>query len=166
MPDKKADLPAWDPLSSAGFWINHTSRRMLRLHETRLRSLGLSMGQMPVLIALEERGALPQKELAAIARVEQPTMAEMLVRMERDGFVQRAPNPDDKRGSLISLTRTARARLLRAKTALSHNESTATTGLTKTDKAVLIELLRRVAQNLEDETTSSAATPSSRRRPP
>src|SRR6185312_17549941 len=101
----------WDPESTAAFWINRASRLLLRLHEGRLRALGFGMGQLPVLIALEDGGALPQKELAQIARVEQPTMAEMLARMERDGVIEREPNPEDKRGSLTSLTRSARARL-------------------------------------------------------
>jgi hypothetical protein len=54
-------------------------------------------GWVPVLRALAEGGSLAQKELARLARVEQPTMAEMLARMERDRLVERHPNPDDKR---------------------------------------------------------------------
>ncbi|WP_167594419.1 hypothetical protein [Corallococcus coralloides] len=44
------------------------------------------------------------------ARVEPPTVAELLSRMERDGVVQREPNPANALGGLMSLTRTARQR--------------------------------------------------------
>lgn len=142
------DFP-WDPEASAAFWLNQASRLLLRLHEGRLRPLGFGMSQLPVLIALEEDGALPQKELALRARVEQPTMAEMLARMERDGVVERRPNPDDKRGSLASLTRRSKARLPKAKAALVQGEKDALAGFSAEEKELLLGLLRRVVGNLE-----------------
>lgn len=163
MPSKRSSQ-AWNPEFSVGFWINHTSRVMMRLHEARLRPLGLSMGQLPVLIALAERGALAQKELAGLARVEQPTMAELLARMERDGLVQREPNPEDKRGSLISLTSTARERLTQAKAALIQNEDKATTDLSPEEKTTLMGLLQRVLTNLEEDTGAVAMAAAARRR--
>lgn len=90
-------------------------------------------------------------------------MAEMLARMERDGLVQREPNPEDKRGSLISLTRTARERLAEAKAALIQNEDKATTGLSQEEKTTLMGLLQRVLMNLEED-TSAVATAVRRRR--
>ena len=141
---------AFEPQNSAGYWINRASRLLLRLHEARLRPLGFGMSNLPVLIALEDGGALAQKELAQLARVEQPTMAEMLSRMERDGIVERAPNPNDKRASLTSLSRRSRARLPKAKEALMQGEREAMTGLSKAEKEQLLGLLRRVVGNLEE----------------
>jgi len=138
----------WDPEATAAFWINRASRLLIRLHESRLRPLGFGMSQLPVLIALEEGGTLTQKELAQVARVEQPTMAEMLARLERDGVVEREPNHDDKRGSLTSLTRKARARLPKARAALMQGERDATAGLSDEEKTLLLSLLERVVQNL------------------
>lgn len=120
----------------------------MRLHESRLRELGFSMSQMPVLIALEESGELSQKELARIARVEQPTMAELLARMERDGVVERKPNPDDKRASITSLSRRSRARMPKAKAELMQGEEDAMAGLSAEEQKLLVSLLRRVVQNL------------------
>lgn len=145
------DAPPWDPEATAAFWINHASRLLLRLHEGRLRPLGFGMSQLPVLIALEGGAALPQKELAKVARVEQPTMAEMIARMERDGVVERAPNPSDKRGSLVSLTRRSRARMPKAKAALLQGEREAMAGFTEKEKSTLLALLRRVVTNLDPE---------------
>ncbi|HEY1097650.1 MAG TPA: MarR family transcriptional regulator, partial [Myxococcota bacterium] len=93
----------WNPEATASFWINRTSRVVLRANDARLKAFGFSMSQMPVLHALQDGVAKSQKELAQLARIEQPTMAEMLTRMERDGVIERAPNPRDGRGSLISL---------------------------------------------------------------
>jgi DNA-binding MarR family transcriptional regulator len=107
------------------------------------------MSHMPVLHALQDGGSLSQKDLARFARVEQPTMAELLGRMERDGVVQREPNPEDGRGSLTSLTRKARARWPKAKGALMQGEHDATAGFSAEEKAQLISLLQRVLDNLE-----------------
>ncbi len=140
---------SWDPKSSAWFWINRVSRALLRLHEGRLRPLGFGMSHMPVLQALKEGEALSQKELAERAQVEQPTMAEMLSRMERDGVVEREPNPKDGRGSLFSLTRRARLRLPKAKAELMQGEREAMAGFSKEEKELLLSLLQRVLKNLE-----------------
>jgi MarR family transcriptional regulator, transcriptional regulator for hemolysin len=139
----------WDPEASASFWLNRASRSLLRLQEACLRPLGFGMSQMPVLHALADGRAVSQKELAHWARVEQQTMAEMLARMERDGVIQREPNPDDGRGTLTSLTRRSRARLPKAKEALIEGEDQATAGFTPEEKALLVSLLRRVVGNLE-----------------
>jgi len=140
---------SWDPKSSASFWINRASRSLLRLQDGRLRPLGFGMSQMPVLHALKEGGALSQKELAQWAGVEQPTMAEMLARMERDGVVQREPNPKDGRGSLTSLTRRSRLRLPKARAALIQGEHEAMAGFSAEEKELLLALLQRVVSNLE-----------------
>ncbi len=144
--EKSAD--GWDPGSTASFWINRASRTLLRLQDGRLRPLGFGMSQMPVLHALQDGAALSQKDLAAFARVEQPTMAEMLARLERDGVVERAPNPNDGRGTLTSLTRRSRLRLPRARAELLAMEQTATAGFSADEKATLLSLLRRVVENL------------------
>lgn len=145
----KEEPEGWDPGASASFWINRASRLLLRLHEDRLRPLGFGMSQMPVLHALGDGKAMSQKDLAAWARVEQPTMAEMLSRMERDGVVQRTPNPKDGRSSLVSLSRRARQRLPQAKEELMQGERDAMAGFTAEEKAQLVSLLQRVVRNLE-----------------
>ncbi|KYF88237.1 hypothetical protein BE17_32370 [Sorangium cellulosum] len=147
MQDEKSSDPS-DPRSSVSFWINATSRSLMRIQDGRLRPLGFGMRQMPVLYALKEGASLPQKELARLAGVEQPTMAEMLARMERDGVVQREPNPKDGRGSLTSLTRSSLLRLPKGREALVEVEREAMAGFTAAEKELLLTLLQRVARNL------------------
>jgi DNA-binding MarR family transcriptional regulator len=139
----------WDPEAAPGFWINRASRALLRHCDARLRPLGFTMSHLPVLRALAHGGALSQKDLAQIARVEPPTMAEMVARMERDGVVQREPNPDDRRGVLISLTQRSRGRLPEAKAALVDAEREAMAGLSDAEQQLLRGLLQRVVKNIE-----------------
>ncbi|WP_437949216.1 MarR family transcriptional regulator [Sorangium sp. So ce296] len=143
----KAKAP-WEPQATPTFWINHASRLLMRHFERRLRPLDFGMAYMPVAVALEENGALLQRELAERAHVEQPTMAALLGRMQRDGLVKRTPHPGDKRAFHISLSAKAEARLPLAKEALREVAERALQGFTDRERATFLAMLRRVVDNL------------------
>ena len=131
-----------------GHWIARSSRLMLRHSEERFQKLGLSVAQMPVLYALKEGNSLTQTELAKLAQIEQPTMAQLLTRMERDGLIRRTANPDDKRSALISLTPRTLKKLPRVKAILDEDAAIAFKGFTPAETETLSRLLRRVVKNL------------------
>jgi DNA-binding MarR family transcriptional regulator len=140
--------PGWDPESTPTFWINHASRLLMRQFEEHLRPLDFGMAYLPVVFALLENGALLQKELAARAHVEQPTMAALLARMERDGLIKRGAHPSDKRASEISLSAKAKSRLPSAKERLGEVAERALSGFSERERKILMALLRRVVMNL------------------
>jgi DNA-binding MarR family transcriptional regulator len=51
-----------------------------------------------------EHGPLTPSELAERERVQRPTATKLIARLEAEGLVQRAGDPDDGRSSLISIT--------------------------------------------------------------
>ncbi len=122
---------------------------MVRAAEPRFQKLGISIGQLPVLGALKDGNALSQKELARRANIEQPTMAQLLARMERDGLIQRAPDPADKRSSLISLTAKARRKLPRAHEELLRSGDEAFHAFSEREIATLSRLLRKLILSLD-----------------
>src|SRR5690242_11412913 len=100
-----------DVLSTPGHLISLAARGFARLSEARLKPLGFGVGHLPVVVALRDSRASTQRDLARFARIEQPPMAQILARMERDGLIQRAPDRADGRSSRITLTKVAEARL-------------------------------------------------------
>ena len=134
-----------------GHLINRLARLSFRWTEERFQPLGLSTGQVPVIYALKDGASLTQKELARLVRIEQPTMAQLLSRMERDGLVRRTDNPDDKRSSLISLTPLALRKLPLARAILSEGNKEALKGFTDREIATLSRLLLRVVRNFDPE---------------
>ncbi len=138
-----------DVLSTPGHLISLAARGFARLSEARLKPLGFGIGYLPVLVALEEGRAETQRDLARFARIEQPTMAQMLARMERDGLIERTPDPADGRSSRISLTDTARTRLPVACVALFQGNGEAMDGFSDEEAAQLIDLLGRLIRNLD-----------------
>jgi DNA-binding MarR family transcriptional regulator len=62
-----------------------------------------------VLVPLYEEDGLRLGELARRARLSKQTMTELVRRLERDGLVERRPDPSDGRASLVYLTSRSRA---------------------------------------------------------
>jgi MarR family transcriptional regulator, transcriptional regulator for hemolysin len=142
---------------SPGYLINRSSRLALRWTEEHFRPLGLAVAQMPVLHALRDGSAQTQQYLANVAQIEQPTMAQLLDRMERDGLISRSVNPDDKRSSLVSLTPAAIRRLPRARAVLARGSKEMLKGLSEREVATLCDLMQRVLDNLTGVTNAASA---------
>jgi MarR family transcriptional regulator for hemolysin len=136
-------------LSTPGHLISLAARGFERLSELRLKPFGFGVGYLPVLVAVKEGKAQSQRDLARFARVEQPSMAQMLARMERDELVRRTPDPDDGRSSRVSLTESARARLPEACAVLFQGNQEVLSDFTDKEAAQLIALLMRLITNLD-----------------
>ena len=136
-------------LSTPGHLISLAARGFARLSEARLKPLGFGVGHLPVLVALRDGQAGSQRDLARFARIEQPSMAQMLARMERDGLIRRTPDPADGRSSHVVLTQAARDRLPDACATLLQGNHEALDGFDAGEAAQLVALLIRLVANLD-----------------
>jgi len=132
-----------------GHLINRSSRLLMRWGDARVQPLGFAVAQMPVLYMLKDGNSMTQKELAARARIEQPTMAQLLGRMERDGLIRRSANPEDRRSALVSLTPRAMKKLPQVRALLFAGEDEALRGFSDKEIETLCRFLRRVVLNLD-----------------
>ena len=84
----------------------HGSARLWRLAlDKRLKHLGIGQsGWMTIAMIAKADAPMSQRALADLVGVEGPSMLSMLDRLERDGFVTRAPCPNDRRVKLAHLT--------------------------------------------------------------
>lgn len=133
---------------SFGYQVNHLARLFARAIAIRNQAVGVMPGQMPALLALLEEEGLSQKELRERIQVEQPTLANTLNRMERDGLIERRADTVDKRRSFIYLTDKARDV---AKTVITNAmavNACATEGMTPEEKQTALALLDRMIINL------------------
>jgi DNA-binding MarR family transcriptional regulator len=142
-------VPDWTLSANPAPLINMASRAFARLGERRVKPLGFSIGQLPVLYLLRNGEALSQKQLTQFAKIEQPSMAQMLARMERDKLVRRTPDPRDGRVSLFSLTETALAKLPAAREALAAGSQDVLAGFSTAEVETLLSLMRRLNDNLD-----------------
>lgn len=144
-------MDEWKLFSTPAPLINMASRAFARLGERRVKPFGFNIAQMPVLYLLRDGAAMSQKELAHFVKIEQPTMTQMLARMERDGLIHRTPDPKDGRSSLVSLTQAAKAKLPAAREALHANSTRVLAGFSQDEVATLVALLQRLNENLDRE---------------
>jgi MarR family transcriptional regulator for hemolysin len=136
-------------LSSTGHLVSLAARGFARLSEARLKPLGFGVGHLPVLVSLQDGRAQSQRDLARFARIEQPSMAQMLARMERDGLICRKLDQVDRRSSQISLTEAARTRLPEACEVLLQGNRDVLRGFTKAEARQFDALLNRLIANLD-----------------
>ena len=142
---------------SAGYLTNRTGRLFVRAIEKRLA--GGSAGPMPVFFALADGSVLSQSELARWALVEQPTMANTLNRMERDGLIERTPDPNDGRSALVGLTKLGRQRAAEALGSAREVNDLALSGFSAADRDLYFELVKRIIANLEGDGAESLPPP-------
>ncbi len=70
-----------------------------------------------ILSVIDQYGALGVSALAVADRSSQPTMTAAVNQLVSDGLVAKRPNPDDARGSLVSLTAAGSRELARVRKA-------------------------------------------------
>lgn len=106
-----ADTSLTDSASRLRMAIVRTSRR---LRQEAAGAVGeLTPTAAAALATVERHGPLTPSELAEIERVKRPTATRTLRVLGEAGLVERAPDPEDGRSALVSITATGRERLRR-----------------------------------------------------
>lgn len=135
--------------ASLGYQVNHLGRLLAHALHQRIAPLGVVPGQFAQLLALFEQDGLTQRELCERVRIEQPTMAQTLQRMERDALVRREPDPADGRRTRLVLTARARDLEGRLIAAARDVNAIANSGLSDHEVSAFIHTMARIINNLE-----------------
>jgi DNA-binding MarR family transcriptional regulator len=106
-----ADIPLTDAAVRLRMAIVRTARRLRQ--EAAAESSGLTPTSTAALATIDRHGPLTPSELAEIERVKRPTVTRTLGCLDREGLVERTPDPADGRSSLVSVNGAGRERLRR-----------------------------------------------------
>ena len=98
-PDTDADLASTIRLSIL--------RAARRLRSQRVNT-AVTLSQLSALVTVKTCGPLSAGEVAAIEQVQPPSMTKILAALEAGGFIERAPHPEDRRQSIISINQSGR----------------------------------------------------------
>src|SRR5690349_11013056 len=107
----KADTPLTDAAARLRMAIVRTGRRLRQ--EAAGEVSGLTPTSTAALATIERHGPLTPSELAELERVRRPTITRTLGCLEREGLIDRTPDPADGRSTLISVNASGRERLRR-----------------------------------------------------
>jgi len=114
----------------------------------KMEGIGIHKAQGFALFYLAHRDGVPQTEIARTFHLSPASVTNMLQRMERDGWVERRPDPDDQRVSRVYLTKRARALREEAEGAFHELEGEITSTLTPAEQTELHDLLLKVHARL------------------
>ncbi len=136
-------------IDSLGYQLGLLNRLYDRCLQDALKEFGVAPGQFAPLVMLFEEDGLTQAELCRRINVEQPTMANTLDRMERDGLIKRKADADDRRRSHVFLTSRAKdiqAQVMEAARAVSNRT---VTRMSASEQDEMFRLVARMVENLK-----------------
>ncbi|MBN9623210.1 MAG: MarR family transcriptional regulator [Actinobacteria bacterium] len=108
-----AKTPDTDLTDTASQLRNAIVRTSRALRQEAAGESGLSPTQTSVLASINRSGPVTPSELADLERVKRPTMTRTLGCLEREGLIERTPDPADGRSSLVAVNDAGRERLAR-----------------------------------------------------
>ena len=135
---------------SLGFLLNDVSRQMRNRFDRQARELGLTRAQWRVMMFLRRHEGARQNELAALLEVENVTLGRHIDRLEQSGWVERRPDPTDRRAWRLFLAEKSTPMLDKLAVFLIETRETALLGFFAKERETLIEILIRMKTNLVD----------------
>ncbi|MDH3502852.1 MAG: MarR family transcriptional regulator [Nitrosopumilus sp.] len=97
---KKLDLN-----DSIGLMLKTSAKAWEKAVDVDMRNkFGLTGGKWKIIVVLSIRQGITQKQLADMTFVEAPTLVPIIDKMEKDGYLKRQPDSNDRRNNLIFMT--------------------------------------------------------------
>jgi DNA-binding MarR family transcriptional regulator len=132
-----------------GWLATDVARLMRTVFDRRVRTLGLTRPQWLALVRLSRRPGASQSELADMMEIEKAPAGRIVDRMEEKGWVERRPDPADRRVNRIYLTDRGQrvfAAILPISIDTVHD---ALSNLSQSDRTRLVALLSNVKSTLQ-----------------
>jgi len=141
--------------------IEMLAKLMRRNTAEGLTSVGLKPWEYDVLSALRRQGEpyeLPTTELARASLLTSGAMTTRIDQLEKRGLVRREPDPVDRRGVRVGLTRKGRALVDRAIEARLEAAESGVSCLSRKERASVQAVLRKMLLSAETQDEAEAAT--------
>jgi len=144
---------------SFGFLVNDVGRLFGRRFDHNGRRLGLTRAQCRTLGYLARNEGINQAGMADLLEIRPMTLVRQIDRMEEAGWIERRPDPADRRARRLFLTAKARPILGRIWNVANETRDEALALLSPGEAETLIDLLRRVHTTLSERVSFGAARP-------
>ena len=134
-----------------GFHITLANIATVAVFERHVgQPFGLRKAEFSLLMLLLANGATPAKHLARTLRLSSPNLTMLIDRMQAKRWLRRERNPADRRSQLIVLSAEGLALARRAQATAKTMEHSLERRLSRAERAMLIELLAKVAGRHDD----------------
>jgi DNA-binding MarR family transcriptional regulator len=121
---------------------------------------GLGPTLTAALATVEHHGPLTPSALADRERIRRPSATRIVAKLEDEGLVRRAPDPDDRRSCRVTITPAGRARLEEARSRKAAFLAERVAALSPEDRELLERAAGLLDRLLEDAAPAPASAPS------
>ena len=132
-----------------GFLVSDVARLIRRRFEERASVIGITRLQWRVLTALRRNEGINQGALAEILELDAMNVCRMVDRLQKSGFVERRPDPTDRRAWQLYLTENANPLIEELMTLGQSLFDEITHGMSEDEKLILPEILGKLQHNLK-----------------
>jgi DNA-binding MarR family transcriptional regulator len=129
-----------------GYAASRAAQRMRKVCLHHLDPLGLKVVEFSILVLVDSNADVNQRQLGEALELSPPNLAIMLDRMAERGWIERVRSAQDRRAMQIHLTASGRSLAQRAQQIAATMEQAALQALSGAERAMLIELLLKVAR--------------------
>jgi MarR family transcriptional regulator for hemolysin len=146
-----------------GQLVHGTARAWRQKLDARLKPMGLSQAKWRTLMHLSLAGdALTQAEIATRLGVEEPTVVNLIHRLEKESWITRKNSSHDRRCKMVLLGRRAQRVIAEINATAAKLRYELLAGIPNEDIATCMQVLGRIQERAEK---SDQHQPNSRRRP-
>jgi MarR family transcriptional regulator for hemolysin len=135
---------ASDRLRNFGFLLRDVHRLYAKHFERYAREIELTLPQCKVLGHLSRNEGISQARLAELTDTDPMTLVRTLDRMQQDQWIERRPDPEDRRAHRLYLREAARPIMARMWKLADQARQEALSALSVAEREQLLELLERV----------------------
>ena len=125
------------------------SRCTHNYYARELRKLSITMGQFPFIMGITENDGISQDKLSAEMMISKSTTAVIVQQLLSAGLITREIDPADRRNFKLHATEKARALIPQIEEIIDRCHSAVTADLTDIERAVLVNLVRKVRKRTE-----------------
>lgn len=132
-------LPSW--------LLNQASLPAQRLVSEKLNTLGAHRSHYSLLASLDEFGPASQAALTRRSGIDRSDMVALINHLAAEELVRRAPDPEDRRRNVITITPAGRRHLRQLERLLAVAQDELLTPLTSPEREELVRLLTQIVEH-------------------
>jgi DNA-binding MarR family transcriptional regulator len=142
---RAADRPAFGLLPDLiGYYLRRAQAAVFQDFAASMNGADITPGQFGVLALIEANAGLSQTRLSQILGIDRSTLVAVIDKLERQGLVERAARPNDRRSHALKLSRHGQSRFQALARLVRQHEARIARQLSPRERKTLIDLLQRI----------------------
>ena len=139
-----ADMPAYALEKQIGYLLRRAHQRTTAIFMANIAELNLTPTQLAALAKISDEGEVTQNRLGRLTAMDPATMQGVIKRLSDRGYIDRHPDPHDRRRTVLTLTEAGRALLQRAVDRSVKTSAETLAPLTPRQQEVFLNLLQKL----------------------